>query len=62
MKARVDEDACIGCGLCASTCDAVFEMGDEKARVIAEPVPNEAEDSCREAAEACPVEAIRLYS
>lgn len=62
MKARVDEDACIGCGLCAGTCDAVFEMEGEKAKVIAEPVPAGAEDACRDAAEACPVEAIRIYS
>ncbi len=60
MKATVD-DSCIGCELCVSTCPEVFEMGDDDlAKVIADPVPSGAEDSCREAAEACPVDAIHI--
>ncbi len=58
MKASVDEDLCTGCGLCEDTCPEVFEMGDEIAKVIVGVVPAEAEDTCREAAESCPVEAI----
>ncbi|MBS3735134.1 MAG: ferredoxin [Phycisphaerae bacterium] len=60
MRATVD-DSCIGCGLCAETCPAVFEMGeDDLAHVKANPVPADAEDAAREAAEACPVDAIAL--
>lgn len=60
MKASVDEN-CTGCALCVDTCPEVFEMGDDEiAKVIADPVPEAAEDSCREAAEGCPVEAIHL--
>ena len=33
MKAIVDEETCIGCGLCAETCPEVFEMVDDKAHV-----------------------------
>jgi len=33
MRATVDEETCIGCGLCAETCPEVFEMNDEKVRV-----------------------------
>ena len=25
----VVQDGCIGCGVCASTCDAVFSIGDD---------------------------------
>ena len=27
MKAVVDQDTCIGCGLCPSICEEVFEIG-----------------------------------
>jgi ferredoxin len=58
MKAIVDKEACIGCELCVQTCPEVFEMQGDKAEVIAEPVPEDAEDTCKEAAENCPVDAI----
>lgn len=61
MKAKVDENACIGCGLCESTCPEVFKMNDDNiAEVIVDQVPAEAEASCREAEENCPTDAISL--
>ncbi len=60
MRAIVDEETCIGCGLCAETCPEVFEMGDDKARTKVDEVPPNVVDSCREAAENCPVEAIKI--
>jgi ferredoxin len=60
MKAIVDQETCIGCGLCPDTCPEVFEMTDDKATTKLDEVPPEAIDSCREAAENCPVEAIRI--
>lgn len=62
MKAIVDEDTCTGCGICVDICPEVFELNEqaEIARVKANPVPPGAEDTCREAAEGCPVEAISL--
>ena len=29
MKVKVNKDACIGCGACASICHDVFELNDE---------------------------------
>ena len=60
MKATVSED-CIGCGLCESTCDAVFSIGDEGTAVaIEEDIPEEVEDAAQEAADNCPVGAITI--
>ncbi|WP_077391464.1 ferredoxin [Mobilibacterium timonense] len=59
MRAYVDQDVCIGCGLCASTCPEVFEMNDEgKAEAVAD-TTNENRDGVLEAIENCPVSAIR---
>jgi ferredoxin len=59
MKAIVDHDTCIACGLCEETCPEVFKVNDT-AEVKADPVPSDLEDSCREAAESCPVDAIAI--
>ena len=61
MRVTVD-DNCTGCGLCQETCPEVFEMTDDNdvAKVKEDPVPKEAEETCREAAENCPVEAIHV--
>lgn len=61
MKAIVDKNTCIGCGLCASDCPAVYSMTDENiAVVIADPVPAEHKEAARLAAENCPVAAITI--
>jgi len=61
MKAEIDQDLCIGDGICADTCPEVFEMRDDSlAYVIAEEVPADAESSATEAFEACPTDAIKL--
>ena len=57
-KIIIDDSLCTGCGLCASNCPDVFEMGDDNiAHAIA--------DSCvhcdlKEVAEQCPVNAISI--
>lgn len=59
MKARIEKDACAGCGLCVDLCPEVFEMDAEgKAEVKVNPVASEAEAGCRDAADQCPTSAI----
>jgi len=60
VKAIVDQDLCIGCGMCASICPEVFEMADDGlAKAVSEVTP-ELEASAQEAAESCPTEAITI--
>jgi ferredoxin len=45
--------------VCADVCPDVFEMDNEdKAIVKVDVVPEDLEDSCRDAADSCPSEAI----
>ncbi|CAB1254267.1 ferredoxin [Clostridium sp. MT-14] len=61
MKAVVDKDVCISCGLCPSTCPEVFEMDEDgKAVAITGEVPEESQGSAKEAEENCPVSAITV--
>ena len=60
MKAIVDLDLCTGCGLCVDTCPAVFEIDAAVAKVLVASVPADAASACREAADNCPVEAIKI--
>ena len=61
MKASIDRDGCIGCGLCADTCPSVFRMADDGlAEVYTDPVPAEDEGNAREAMDGCPVSVISL--
>lgn len=52
-------DNCIGCGLCASLCPAVFHLTEEGvAEAISEDITGEHEPEAVNAMEGCPVAAI----
>ena len=59
MRAYVDQETCIGCGLCVSAAPDVFEMNNEgKAQAVTD-TTNENRVSVLEAIDGCPVSAIR---
>ena len=59
MKAYVDPDTCIGCGICASICPEVYVMNDDsKSEAMEGDLPPELEAGAQEGANACPVDAI----
>ncbi|MFH1896109.1 MAG: ferredoxin [bacterium] len=60
-KPVVDQNLCIGCGLCASLCPEVFELDEDtyKSKVkanVSEFTPSVAR--CQNAIDSCPVAAI----
>lgn len=57
-KIEIDDSLCTGCGLCASNCPEVFEIGDDNlAHVSANAC---ASCDIKEIAEQCPVNAILI--
>lgn len=61
MRASVDPDLCIGCGLCPSLCPEVFYMkNDDLAAAKEEDIPKEADESAKNARSNCPVDAISI--
>ena len=60
MKVRVDEDVCVGDQTCVEICPEVFEMRGDVAVTKIEVVSEEYKQSCQEAADSCPVEAILI--
>ena len=61
MKAIVNE-GCIGCGLCASTCPAVFTLEDGVAVAMAGDIPEEELPAAAEARYGCPVSVIDIQA
>lgn len=61
MRATLDRDGCISCGLCTEVCPEVFRMADDGiAEVYTEEVPKEVEDAAVEAQDGCPVSVIAV--
>lgn len=61
MKACVDQDTCISCGVCVSMCPDVFQFNDdEKSYAIVDEVPEHLHDDAVATRDSCPVDAIDI--
>ncbi|MDD5456582.1 MAG: ferredoxin [Candidatus Margulisbacteria bacterium] len=60
MALRIDEEKCIGCGVCCSMLETVFEMNDDKGIAIVKDPNGASKEQIQEAIDACPVEAISI--
>lgn len=59
MKIIVDKDKCIGCGACVATAPKSFRLSEDGKAEVIEP-PKDSEEEIKNAAESCPVEAIKI--
>lgn len=61
MKASVDQDGCISCGVCIEVCPEVFSYNeDELSQAIEGDIPENCLERAIEARDGCPVSVIDL--
>jgi len=61
MKASVDQDGCISCGLCIDVCPKVFSYNEnEVSQAIEGDIPADCMETAEEARDGCPVSVIDL--
>ena len=63
MKVSVNKETCIGCSMCASICDKVFHIVDDKAEVrndLSNDTLKFCEDDIKSCVDSCPVGAIEV--
>ncbi len=58
MKPKVNQEICIGCGVCEGTCPEVFKLDDGKSHVLALTDYEPYKSKIEEAIAACPVQCI----
>jgi len=59
--ARVDDELCVGTGVCEATAPDLFEVGDDGvSHVLVESIPSDRLDAAREAAANCPTRALKV--
>ena len=59
LKITVDEEECIGDGLCCDEAPNTFEMNDDEKAIVKNPSTDD-EESILAAAESCPTDAIKV--
>lgn len=58
MKIKIDENKCIGCGLCQAQVPEVFEIDYDKGKAVVSNQPPTMTDKIKMIIENCPVNAI----
>lgn len=58
IMTKINQEKCIGCGLCQNLCPEIFEMKDDKAKIKERADFKKNKDCIKESKESCPVEAI----
>lgn len=60
MKAKIEKDACIGCGACQAICEEVFEITDDGYAIAKDEKieDEEVKENAISAMEGCPTSAI----
>ena len=60
MKAVIDKEACIGCGLCVQVAPEIYEMQEDKAVSLVDEIPEDKVEDAQNGADQCPVTAITV--
>ena len=60
MKVEVDQDLCIGCGVCELMCSQCFQIENGKAQVVRDECGEVSECDIQDVIDSCPTEAIRI--
>ena len=60
MKVRIENDACIGCGLCVSLCSGAFKIGESGRSELKTDNFDNLESEIKNCVDACPVNAIKV--
>ena len=60
MALTIDTEKCIGCGVCVSMVETVFEMNDDAGVAIVKDEKGASIEEIKETIEACPVDAISI--
>ena len=59
MKIKVDQDMCIGCGMCVDICPEIFKLNSEdKSECTEDEIPENLKEKAKKSCEICPVDAI----
>ncbi len=60
MRPKVDKEKCIGCGTCVALCPASFKWDDSGIKAEEIIPPGDTAAAIKDAASACPTQAISL--
>ncbi|MGN1041182.1 MAG: ferredoxin [Acutalibacteraceae bacterium] len=60
VEIKVDQDLCIGCGMCINMCPDVFMYNEESLSTVKSDLAEFNLQSVEEAREICPVDAITV--